>query len=250
MDTSALLWIVGGGLLMSIIALSGALLLLLPAHTLQATIMPLVAFAAGSLLGGAFLHMLPEAFEHQGGTAPLLWTLAGFVSFFLIEQGLHWHHCHRSDMPCRGTFSYLVLIGDALHNLVGGLAVGAAFLVDTRLGITLWLVAAAHEVPQEFGDFAVLIHGGMSRARALALNFASALTFLLGGLLAYAGAQHLDVSFLLPFAAGNFIYVGASDLIPEVQKHGGTKKGLVHLGALIAGMALMAVIRIGFHGAQ
>ncbi len=169
---------------MSAIALVGSVTLLLSDATLDKITLPLVAFAAGSLLSGAFVHMLPAAIATMGSVIVVsYWVVAGFITFFALEQFLHWHHCHRADAPCRKPLSYLILIGDGLHNFIGGLAIAGAFIVDIRLGITAWVAAAAHEIPQELGDFGVLIHSGWSKTGALALNVLSALTFLLGGCL-------------------------------------------------------------------
>lgn len=238
-------WILSGGVLMSAIALIGSVTLLLPEATLNRIIMPLVAFAAGSLLGGAFFHMLPAAMEATAGDPGVfLWTLVGFALFFALEQFLHWHHCHRAYADCKKPLTYLILLGDGLHNFLGGLGVAGVFLIDVRLGIAAWLAAAAHEVPQELGDFGVLIHGGWKKATALVLNLFSGLTFLLGGLVAYAVSARIEVGFLVPFAAGNFIYIGASDLVPEVNKHRDIRANVLHFGSFIAGIALLWGIRV------
>jgi zinc and cadmium transporter len=129
-----------------------------------------------------------------------------------------------------------VLIGDGLHNLLGGIAVASTFLIDVRLGITTWLAAAAHEVPQELGDFAVLVHGGWPRARALAFNVLSASTFLLGSLLACAASFQLETTFLVSFAAGNFLYIGASDLVPEVNRHRDAATNVLLFAMFTAGL--------------
>lgn len=242
---SALGYIVLGGLLMSALALVGSATLLLDARTQDRLVRPLVAFSAGSLLGGALLHMIPAAAERSGGgVAPYLWVLAGFTTFLGLEQFLHWHHCHQDSATCHPPLSWLILIGDGLHNFLGGLAVGAAFLADIRLGMTTWLAAAAHEIPQELGDFAILVHGGWTRRQALLFNFLSALTFLVGGLVAWAAASRVDTTVLLAFAAGNFIYIGASDLVPEVNKHREMKTNVVHFCSFVAGVALLAAIRL------
>ena len=214
--------------------------LLLGQATLDRLIMPLVAFAAGSLLGGAFFHMLPAALAGAPADATVfLWTLVGFALFFALEQFLHWHHCHRASSDCKKPLGYLILLGDGLHNFLGGLGVAGVFLIDVRLGIAAWLAAAAHEVPQELGDFGVLVHGGWKKSTALLLNLCSGLTFLLGGLVAFAASARIDVGFLVPFAAGNFIYIGASDLVPEVNKHRELRTNLLHFGAFVAGIALL-----------
>lgn len=169
----------------------------------------------------------------------------GFLVFFTLEQFLHWHHCHRSPESGHRPLGYLILLADGLHNLIGGLAVGGAFVIDTRVGIVTWLVAAAHEVPQEFGDFGILIHSGWPRKSALAWNFASALTFLGGALIAYSMADRVEVGYLLPFAAGNFIYIAAADLLPEIARETRTRDKLETSAAFVAGLAvLLAVTKI------
>ena len=233
-------WIVGGGVCMSAISLSGSVTLLLPPATLDRIVLPLVAFAAGSLLGGAFFHMLPASLGADASAARVFaWTMLGFTLFFALEQLLHWHHCHRATADCRKPLTWLILIGDGLHNFLGGLGVAGVFLIDVRLGIMAWLAAAAHEVPQELGDFGVLIHGGWKKGMALFVNLLSGLTFLVGGLLAYAASEHVDVAFLVPLAAGNFIYLGASDLVPEVKAHESLRANALHLSAFCAGLLLL-----------
>lgn len=225
---------------MSLIALVGSLTLLLREQTLQRMLLPLVALAAGSLIGGAVFHMLPAALEAISPDSHVwLLLVLGFALFMGLEQLLHWHHCHRADADCRKPLTYLILLGDGLHNFIGGLAIASTFLIDIRLGITAWLAAAAHEVPQELGDFGVLVHGGWSKRRALLFNVLSALTFLVGGLLTYALSFAVDVSYLIPLAAGNFLYIAAADLVPEVNKHPSWRAGLVNLVMFLGGAALM-----------
>jgi zinc and cadmium transporter len=238
-------WIVGSGLLMSAIALVGSVTLLLSEQMRQRILLPLVAFAAGSLLGGAFFHMLPASLAAgMSEVTVYTLTLCGFAVFFALEQFLHWHHCHRAETECKKPLTYLILIGDGLHNFLGGLAVAGTFLIDVRLGIVTWLAAAAHEIPQELGDFGVLVHGGWERRQALFYNVLSALTFLVGGLIAYVASFRLDVSFLVPFAAGNFIYIGAADLIPEVKAHDDLRANIVHFAAFVVGVGLLLWVKV------
>lgn len=244
-DPTTLFWILGTGIGMSLVALVGAVSLVMKEATFKRLILPLVAFSAGSLLGGALLHMLPAALDERGeSVAPFLWVLIGFAAFFALEQFLHWHHCHRASADCRRPLTYLILVGDGLHNLLGGLAVGAAFVADVGIGITTWLAAAAHEVPQELGDFGVLVHGGWSRRRALVFNVLSASTFLVGGVVAWAVSARFDTSWLLGFAAGNFLYIGASDLVPEVNRHHDPRVGASHFLAFVAGAGLLAALKL------
>ena len=234
----ALGWIITSSLIMCVIALVGSVVFFMTEATFHKVLLPLVALSAGTLIGGAFLHMIPEGLEGF-----FLWLLAGFLSFFALEQIIHWHHCRKADATCKTPLGYLVLVGDGLHNFIGGLAVAGTFLIDIRLGMTTLLAAVAHEIPQELGDFAVLLHAGWSRRSALLFNMLSGLTFLVGGLVAYWVSMALDISFLVPFAAGNFIYIGASDLIPEVNKHKDLQENIKNFLAFAIGLSLMLVLR-------
>jgi zinc and cadmium transporter len=238
---SELGWVIVSGLAMSAIALVGSLTLVLPEATMKRVLLPLVALAAGALLGGALFHMLPESVEAIGSGLSL-WVVfaAGFVSFYLLEQYLHWHHCHDIDCEHRPV-GMLVLAADGLHNLIGGVAVGASFTLGVPVGMATWFAAAAHEVPQELGDFGILAHSGYDPRRALWLNFLSALTFPVGALAAYLLAGVLDVTLLVPFAAGNFIYIGASDLLPQLVETTSLRRKVENSVALVAGMGLLLV---------
>ena len=240
------LWILFGGILMSAIALVGSVTLVLPEETLKKLLLPLVALAAGTFLGGALFHMIPASVDKVGNHLSIyVWILVGFGLFLGLEQFLHWHHCHRAPSEHR-PLTYLILIADAFHNFIGGLAVAGAFLIDIRVGISAWIAAAAHEVPQELGDFGILIHGGWNKGRALLYNFLSALTFLVGGLVAYGASRTIDVTFLLPFAAGNFIYIAAADLIPEIKHEESARLNVVHFLSFMIGIALLLIVRFVF----
>jgi zinc and cadmium transporter len=245
---SILTWIIGSGLLMSAIALVGGITTIVAEETLRKFLLPLVALAAGSMLGGALFHLLPMSIDRLGNhTGVYLALICGFVVFFVLEQFLHWHHCHAVTSEHKQPLGYLVLVADGLHNFIGGLAVGGAFLIDIGAGITAWTAAAAHEIPQELGDFGALVHGGWEPRKALGFNFLSALTFPLGGVLAYGASQTVDVAYLVPFAAGNFVYIGAADLIPEVKEHEDWKVNVLHLIALLSGLGLMLAVRWVMH---
>lgn len=168
---------------------------------------------------------------------------AGLLSFLVLEQYLHWHHCHRPVSGHRPV-GYLVLVADALHNLIGGLAIGAAFVTDVRLGIVTWLIAAAHEVPQEMGDFGILIHSGWTRSRALVWNVVSAATVLLGALAAYGLSGRFDVSVLLPFAAGNFLYIALADLVPELTTKPAAHEKAIHTVGFTVGLAVLLAVAL------
>lgn len=227
---------------MSAIALIGSVTLVLRDATLQRLLLPLVAFAAGSLIGGALFHMIPASLGGMSASTSLRWVAVGFVLFFALEQLLHWHHCHRASATCRKPLTYLILLGDGLHNFLGGLSIAGVFLMDVRLGIAAWLAAAAHEVPQELADFGVLVHGGWTKRRALLFNLLSGLTFLVGSLLAYAASLRFDVNWLVPLAAGNFLYIGASDLVPEVNRAHSMRTTAIHLASFLVGLLLLGAL--------
>jgi zinc and cadmium transporter len=229
---------------MSLLSLVGLVTLFLSEKVLKKIILPLVAFSAGALLAGAFLHMIPEAIEGTSDiTSVFIWVLVGFSLFFLLEQFVHWHHCHKLPSEHKEPVTYLILIADAVHNFIGGLAIASAFLIDIRVGIVTWLVAAAHEIPQELGDFGILIHGGWSKKKALIFNFMSALTVILGAMIAYFLSSKINITFLLAFAAGNFIYISSSDLIPEVKHGCSVKNNIIHFAFFVIGMVLIFLVK-------
>lgn len=237
---SVLLWIILSSLAMSLIAWIGLFSLYIREDLLKKLIFPLVAFSAGALLGGAMLHMIPEAIHQSDNLkAIFVWVLVGFSLFLLLEQFINWHHCHRPPSEHKHPVTYLILIADGLHNFLGGMAIASAFIIDIRLGVVTWLVAAAHEVPQELGDFGILIHGGWKKKKALIFNFLSALTIVFGGLLVYAVSDHINMVYLLAIAAGNFIYISSSDLIPEIKHSENTKGRLLHFVFFIFGLVLI-----------
>lgn len=231
---------------MSAIALVGSTTLLMTPAMLEKILLPLVAFAAGALIGGAFFHMIPAALSMNHDVLAISVTVVvGFTMFFALEQLMLWRHCHRVESERKQPLTYLILIGDGLHNFLGGMAIAGTFLIDIRLGITSWLAAAAHEIPQELGDFAVLVHGGWPKRQALFLNVLSGLTFLPGGLLTYSLSSAVDVSLLIPFAAGNFLYIGASDLVPQINEQSGVRTNMIHFLAFVSGLALLLATKLG-----
>ncbi|MFH1440401.1 MAG: ZIP family metal transporter [Candidatus Woesearchaeota archaeon] len=248
-DLTTLLWILASTFIISIIAFIGIITLILKDKALNKVIYFLVALSAGALMGGAFFHLMPEALElaeeitkDAGGHSlnVFIFLMIGFVLFFLIEKVLHWRHCHKGHCEIH-TFAYMNLVGDAVHNFIDGLIIAASFIVDIHLGIITSFAIALHEIPQEIGDFGVLIHGGFSKTKALFMNFLTALTAILGGIAGFFLSGYLDNSmmFLLPFAAGGFIYIAASDLIPEIRKELQFKKYLISFGVFLLGILIM-----------
>jgi zinc and cadmium transporter len=203
--------------------------------------LPLVALAAGTLLGGAFFHLLPEMVEELGSGRKVFLLLAlSFLFFFVLEQFLHWHHCHQSPLEHKPV-GYMLLLANAVHNLLDGLLLGAIFLIDINLGLIAFLVIAAHEVPQELGDFGALVHSGWEAKKALLWNFISSLPFLLGGLGSFLLADFINPAWLLPLAAGSFLYIGAADLLPELRSVK-LKDQLTQFFFLLLGISLLFLL--------
>lgn len=207
-----------------------------------------VSFSTGSLLGGAFFHLLPETVEKFGffDLRISIYILSGFLLMFIVEKIIQWRHCHNPEHidKCVHSFAYMNLIGDFIHNFVDGLIIGASFMIDIKLGFVATLAVIFHELPQEIGDFGVLLHGGFSRKKAIILNFLSALGAFFGaGLAILLGIKSANILFfLLPFAAGNFIYIAASDLVPELHKEKETKKSILNFIFIVLGLVFMYAI--------
>ena len=235
-------------LLISLISFVGIFTLFCKEEFLNKILILLVALSAGTLMGGAFFHLLPEAVEESQGADMFSFVLIGFVLFFIIEKGIHWHHCHKG-FPHAHTFHYMNLIGDSIHNFIDGLIMSASFVVSIPLGIATSIAIAAHEIPQEIGDFGVLIYGGFDKKQALLLNFIAASTVILGGIVGYYIVQIVDkaTQFLLPFAAGGFIYIAATDLIPELKKEEDIKRSIIVLQVFIIGLQIMWIFTLLFH---
>lgn len=223
----------------------GAVALFLKRDLLERTLVTLISFAAGAMLGDAFIHLIPEIAESPTGfdLFASFAILGGIVAFFLLEKVLHWHHAH---MPTREVIHPVAasnVIGDALHNFLDGAIVAGAFIASPELGVATAIAVALHEIPQELGDFSILIHSGLKPKRALALNFASALVSIAGALTALTIAESGDLErLLLPFSAGAFIYIASTDLLPELHKEPEPKKSLVQALALVCGIATMTAL--------
>jgi len=243
----ALVYILLATFLVSLISFVGVITLMLKEKILNKILLILVGLSAGALMGGAFLHLLPEAVEASEGLDAFLFVLVGFILFFLIEKVLHWRHCHKGECDVH-TFRYMNLVGDSIHNFIDGLILAASFVVSLPLGITTTIAISSHEIPQEIGDFGVLLYGGFSKKKALILNFCVALTAVAGGIIGYFLASSVGniVLFILPFAAGGFIYIAATDLVPEIRKELNMKKYMATLLVFICGILLMWVTKILF----
>jgi len=214
-------------------------------QTLHKITLFLVSLSAGALMGGAFLHLLPEAAQEIETSKLYLIVLIAFIFFFFMEKLLFWRHCHKENCSIH-TFGYMNLVGDSLHNFIDGLVIAGAFLIDVKLGIATTLAIAIHEIPQEIGDFGVLIHAGFEKKKALIVNYLVALTVVLGGVVGYfvSFALHDIIPYLLPFAAGGFIYIAASDLMPELRKEADLKRSISSFAIFILGIILMFLVKL------
>ena len=235
--------------LISLIAFLGSLSLFLKEKLLDQVLLILVAFSAGALIGGAFLHLLPEAIEMSEPDQVLnlfLYLILGFCAFFVLEHFIKWHHHHAREHPKIMPFSYLILISDAVHNFIDGLIIAASFGSSFQLGVVTTLAVALHEIPQEIGDFGILVYGGFKKAKALLLNFLSAIFVVFGGIVGFVLLEKIkgSIIFLLPFAAGNFLYIAASDLIPEIKEQENTKKAAIYFLVFLVGIILMLLIKL------
>ena len=243
-------WIyaIGSVLLISLLAFIGLFTLSIKKKTLNRALIYLVSFSAGALIGDAFIHLLPEIVKKVGFTLTVsLWVLAGMVSMFILEKFVHWHHCHHHGHENHSKikpFAVMNLVGDGVHNFIDGLIIGASYLISIPVGIATTVAVALHEIPQEIGDFGVLIHGGFSRVKALFFNFLSALMAVLGVIIALTSSIYIPgiENILVPLAAGQFIYISAADLIPELHKETNTKKSILQLIWFVLGIIIMILL--------
>jgi len=204
----------------------------------------LMSLSAGTLMGGAFLHLLPEASEKVEINLLFILFLLSFVCFFLIEKLLHWRHCHKAVCPIH-TFGYMNLFGDSIHNFIDGLIIASTFMINPVLGFSTTLAIAMHEIPQEIGDYGVLIYAGFKRKNALFVNYLVALTVVIGGIVGYFSFLYIEgiIPYILPFAAGGFVYIASSDLIPEIRNEKSIKKSMLSMLVFIIGIMFMYFIK-------
>ncbi|WP_150046364.1 ZIP family metal transporter [Methylomonas rhizoryzae] len=249
-----------GGLLS---VLAAGVFLLLPEHYRESALPHGISFAIGALLAGAFCGLIPHAFEDVAASdIPVLSAtlMAGILVFFVLEKLLVWRHCHAHACEMHGEDAHhshnsaenshqhgrraagtFIILGDGIHNFVDGILVGAAFLTDVHLGMVTSLAVAAHEIPQEVGDFAILLHSGYERRKALLYNVLASLTTVAGGVLAYFGLGDMQASlpYFLVLAASSFIYIAVADLIPSLHVKTDIKTSLQQIGFILAGVALI-----------
>jgi len=232
-------------LIVSLLSFIGALSLVFRHKTLNIVLIYFVGFSAGALLGDAFLHLLPESAGKGFTLEVALYVLIGIVFSFIIEKVIHWHHCHNIDCDVNKRhvkpLAYMNLLGDGVHNFIDGVIIAGSYMVSFPIGLATTLAVVFHEIPQELGDFGVLLYSGMKKAKALFFNFLSALAAVLGALLILV--LNKDYSgFLIPFAAGAFIYIAGSDLIPELHEETGSSNAILQIAVFLLGIGMMAAL--------
>lgn len=236
-------------LIVSLISLIGIFTLSLKQSFLQKILLYMVSFAVGGLLGDAFIHLMPEAFEkfEHHHLIPSLLIISGILLFFVLEKFIRWRHCHQpttEDHP--HPVVWMNIIGDLVHNFFDGVVIGASFMVSVPLGITTALAVILHEIPQEIGDFGVLLYGGLTVRKALVYNFLTALAAFVGAIGSLLIGPHLQgySEAMLPITAGGFLYIASADLVPELQQGCEVKPSgsLVQLIFILLGIGLMALL--------
>lgn len=244
-----ILWSVIGG----IAGFLGAVLIVFKVVKKREHTLYLVGFAAGSMLAAVFFDLLPEAMELAGNTVvPLTYVLYGIILFYCLEKLFLWQHCHRhahGEVCEVHVGSRMVIIGDSMHNFLDGVAIAAAFLVSAPLGVVTALAVFVHEIPQEVGDVGVLLHDGFSRKQALVWNFISAAICVVGAVLAYflmSAFETIEI-YLVAIAAGGFIYVATSDLLPEIHRELKKKHILAHTIVFLLGVIVIWLVSQWLH---
>jgi len=243
-----LLYSIYATLAVSLISLIGVIALSISESKLKKISFILVSLAAGTLIGDVFIHLLPEAIE--GSSESLwLWVIGGIGIFFILEKIIHWRHCH---VPTSENHPHPVgimnLVGDGIHNFLDGALIAGSFLVDVNLGIATTIAVLLHEIPQEIGDFGILIHAGFSRLKAVLWNLISALMAVFGALAVYIFGNSFDYigEYFIPITAGGFIYIAISDLLPEMRKENRWRHSLVQLLVLAFGVGIMYGLKLSF----
>lgn len=207
-------------ILMSMISLVGVIFFKVRKKVLKEELLAMVGLATGALLGDAFLHLIPEAVEMVNPNEVGMWAIGGIMIFFILEKFLKWRHCHDVDCHEESQLALMSLAADSIHNLIDGLIIGSSFMVSIPLGIGTSLAVLMHEIPQEIGDLAILVHSGLTLKKATMMNFSSAFFSLLGVILVWIVGSKVNIyGQLMGLTAGGFVYLAASDLIPELHRH-------------------------------
>lgn len=236
------LYTIGSVLVVSAMSLVGVLTLGFKEAFLKRILFYLVSLSAGALLGDVFLHLLPEMAEVGFSVSDGVYFIFGILIFFVLERFILWHHSHGEHQERIHSIVYLTMVGDTLHNFLDGIVIAASFLVSPALGVASTIAVIFHEIPQEIGQFAILLHGGWSKKKALLYNFLSALSSVLGAAIVLLFVRNLSEAprFLLAFAGASFIYIAMSDLIPELHREENTKRSIHQFMWFVIGIVLMA----------
>ena len=231
--------------IISLVSLIGVVTLSIGKKKLDKSLDLLVSLSVGALLGGAFLHLLPELLEEGILKELFIFVIGGILLFFVLEKFIFWHHCHHAEHE-HLSFTYMNLVGDSIHNLLDGVLLAGAFLIDLNTGFATTIAVLLHEVPQEIGDFGVLLKGGFSKKRALLANFLTALTAFVGAGLALLFNTLIAgiIPILVAIAAGGFIYIAGTDLIPELHKNPKIKDSILQLFFILIGIGLMFALTL------
>jgi len=242
-------WAILFSLLGSVGAMTGAALLLAFPDQVRIRLLPcLLAYATGTLLGAAFLGMIPQSLEQAPAQAISATVLAGIFAFFVLEKLVLWRHCHEDGCEMHGhSGGALILVGDAFHNFVDGVVIAAAFLTSVPLGVATSLAVIAHEIPQELGDFAILLHSGLGKARAFAYNLLSSITTLPGVLIGWFWLDDVRqaIPYVLAVSAASFIYIAVADLVPSLHRRTGAEAVVKQAALILAGIGTIALFRFG-----
>lgn len=229
--------------IVSLISLIGVFTFSIRKESLEKILIYSVSLSTGTLLGDAFIHLIPEAYSQSANKIfPALFILSGILTFFVLEKYVHWRHCHHIvSVNHPHPFSYVILFGDAVHNFIDGMIIAASFFVSVPIGVATTMAVVFHEIPHEIGNFGSLVYGGFTKKRALFLNFMTAIISIAGALLVLAIGNETSgiINFLVPFAAGGFIYVASADLIPELHKNTEIKKTIWQTIIFALGIGLM-----------
>lgn len=230
-------------LIVSLISFVGIITLVFKKQYLKGFLLFMVSFAAGGLLGDVFLHLLPELIEESGFSLSIsLYILVGILSFFILEKILHWRHCHMAGESGHShPLGLINLVGGGFHNLIDGALIAASYALSIPVGIATTVAVVLHEIPQEMGDFGVLLHAGMKVKKALLFNFLSELLAFVGVfiILGIGMDNHLITTVLIPFTIGGFLYIANADLIPELHKDTNPKNSLIQLISFLLGIGVM-----------
>lgn len=238
-------------IIVSLISIIAATPLLLKKKISNKLLLTLLSLSVGTLLGGAFIHFIPESFSHETSLEPAIYILLGFIVFLVLEKFIHWHHnkdCKKKNIIHSHAYHLapINIIGDGIHNLLDGLVIAGAYMVNIPLGVAATISVIFHEIPQEIADFGVLLYAGLSKTKALIFNFLSAATAIIGAIIGIilAGKTANFSHFIIPFAAGNFIYIASANLVPELHRECKLSESILHILAIIAGIGIMVAVSL------